>query len=53
MLSLRLERTDGTAKNANFYFDRTPAGWRLIVPTAVVENYQQMLASAHSDPAGK
>lgn len=49
ILRLRLQRANGSAKESNFTFLRTAGddGWRILVPTPVVKNHQQML----TDPA--
>lgn len=52
-LHLHLEHEGGTTKDANFYFNRGPNGWRLIVPATIVDNYQRMLANAPDTTAGK
>jgi len=40
---LRLRRTDGNAREATFRFKQDTDGWRLIVPTRVVNDYLRML----------
>ncbi|HEX2853867.1 MAG TPA: hypothetical protein VHO24_11560 [Opitutaceae bacterium] len=38
-LRLRLNRTNGSTKEANFNFTRDTGGWRIVVPTTVVADY--------------
>lgn len=43
ILRLRLNRAHAPTKEANFHFKRDAEGWRIVVPTAVVEAYIGML----------
>jgi hypothetical protein len=45
VLRMRLQRANGSSKESNFNFIRTAGddGWRILVPTNVVKNYQLML----------
>lgn len=42
---MQLRDVDGSEREANFNFVRDPDGWKLVVPTSVVRNYQKMLSS--------
>lgn len=42
-LRLRLKRTEGSTKDANFHFERDAAGWRIRVPATAVEKYSASL----------
>lgn len=52
VLRMRLQRADGSSKESSFNFLRTSGdeGWRILVPTGVVKNYQQMLTAPAALP---